>query len=121
MDGINLINPQFDIEFAGAKYAVRKATLDKIILFQTRFAELAKVNDPALESKVAAYCLFLILKDAKPNATEEWVAQNAPTVEMADVVEQFAFTSRQKAEVIRKLSQRNAPDRTQTAGGQSSE
>lgn len=120
MDGLNLINPSFQIEFAGAKYDVRKATLDKIILFQTRFAELAKVNDPAFESKIAGYCLYLILKDAKPDATEEWVMQSAPALEMADVLEQFAFMSRQKAEVIRKLSQRNAPGQTDQTGESSS-
>lgn len=109
MEGLKLINPEFDFEFAGKTYKVRKATLDKIILFQTRFKDLSDKKDPAIESKMAVYCIYLILKDVAPEATEDWVAQNTPTVEMADVIEQFAFMNRQKVEMLKKIQQRNAP------------
>jgi Glu-tRNA(Gln) amidotransferase subunit E-like FAD-binding protein len=108
MDSLKLINPEFDFEFAGTTYKVRKATLDKIILFQTRFNQLTEAKDPAVESKMTAYCLYLILKDIKADVTEEWVAQNTPQVEMVDVVEQFAFMNQQKVDVLRKILQRNA-------------
>lgn len=115
MDGLKLINPAFDFEFAGTVYQVKKATLDKIILFQTKFNELTTVKDPALEKRLAVYSLFLVLKDATPtipNLTEDWVAANTPDVEMMDVIEEFAFMNRQKVETLRQILQRNAPAQT---------
>jgi hypothetical protein len=115
MNGLKLINPQKDFEFAGTTYKVRNATLEKIILFQARFQKLTDEKDAAIQSKIAMYCIYLILKDATPvipDITEDWVAQNCPDVEMADVLEEFAFMNRQKVEVLRSLLQRNAPDQT---------
>lgn len=115
MDGLKLINPQKDFEFAGTVYKVRNANLEKIILFQAKFEELSKAQDPAMQPKIASYCLYLILKDAAPaipELTEAWVSQNCPDVEMADVIEEFSFMNRQKVEVLRSLLQRNAPAQT---------
>jgi hypothetical protein len=107
-DALKLINPEFDFEFAGTTYKVRKATLDKIILFQTRFNQLTEAKDPAISSKIAGYCIYLILKDIKADATEEWVQQNTPELEMLDVIEYFAFMNQQKVDMLRKILQRNA-------------
>ncbi len=113
MEALKLINPVFDFEFAGEVLKVKKATLDQVILFQTKFNELTEAKDPAVEKKMAAYCLFLVVSRVKPEATEQWVMENTPDVEMPDVVEQFGFLSRQKVEKLRgilnKESQRNAP------------
>lgn len=117
MDGLKLINPEFDFEFAGTTYKVKKATLEKVIQFQTRFNELTEAKDPAIEKKMAGYCVYLILRNAKTDATEDWVNENMPDVEMPDVVEYFAFMNRQKVELLRavlerKGTQQNAPIQT---------
>lgn len=122
-----MTNAPRTFSFAGKDYEVRNASLEKIGQFQTRFDELTKAQDPALQVKVSAYCLFLILKDATPaipEITEEWVAKNTPDVEMADVLEEFAFMNRQKVEKLRAFlngTQRNAPDQKEPAGPSSSQ
>lgn len=127
MDGLNLINPEFDFTFAGTTYKVKKATLDKVILFQTKFAQLTEAKDPAIEKKMAAYCLYLVLKSVKADVTEEWVQENTPDVEFPDVVEQFGFLNRQKVEILREVLNRGikkdspVQEKQETpAGGQSS-
>lgn len=115
MDGLKLINPEKPIQFAEKTYQVRNASLEKIIQFQTKFSELTTAKDAALQPKIAAYCLYLILKDASPaieNITEEWVQQNTGDVEMTDVLEEFSFMNRQKVEVLRRFLQGNAPVQT---------
>ncbi len=111
-NGLRLINPIFDFDFDGHTYQVRKASLEKVILFQTRFTQLTDAKDPAVEKKIAAYCIYLTLRDAIPEITEEKVAQTIPDVEMPDVVEYLGFMNRQKVELLRKILQRNAPDQT---------
>lgn len=120
MDGFKLINPEFDFEFCGAVFKVKKATLDKVIQFQNKFNELTEAKDPAIEKKMAVYCIYLILKDVKADATEEWVSQNTPDVEMADVVEHFGFMNRQKVALLRGILQRNAPVQNQDQTGEQS-
>jgi len=119
MDGLKLINPEQTIQIGDAIYTVHNATLEKVILFQAYFNKLTDAKDPAVEKKVAAYCLFLILQGANPaipSLTEEWVQQNAPDLEMADIVEQFAFMSRQKVALLRGILQRNAPELEKAKG-----
>lgn len=89
---------------------VRKATLEKVMLFQKRFKELSEAKDDAIEPRLTAYCLYLILKDTRPEITEQWVLENAPgDLGMFDVIEQFGFLNRQKVESLRMRNQRNAP------------
>ncbi len=111
MEALKLINAPFTFEFNDTKYEVKRANIEKVILFQTRFSELADKNDPAIEQKMAGYCIFLALKDVKTDVTEEWVNQNTPgDVVAADIIEHLGFMSRQKVEVLRRvLLQRNAP------------
>lgn len=123
MDGLKLINPEFDFEFAGSTYKVKKANLSQIILFQKRFAELTEQKDASIEKKIAGYCVYLILSGVKADATEEWVNGNLPDVEMTDILEYFGFMNRQKVELLRKVLNRedqlNAP--IQRTGEQSSQ
>lgn len=104
MDALKLINAEQPLEFNGETYQVKKANIAKVILFQTKFNELSDAKDPAIESKTAAYCLYLILKDVKLDVTEQWVLENAPgDISFADVVEQFGFMNRQKVAILRKV------------------
>lgn len=111
MEALKLINAPFPLEFAGETYQVKKANLEKVILFQTRMTELTNKEDAALEYKMAGYCLFLVLKDVKTDVTEEWVLENAPgDVPFAQIVEQFGFMNRQKVALLRAILERNAPE-----------
>lgn len=113
MDGLKLINPEFEFGFAGKEYKIRRANLEKVILFQKKMVELADAKDSAVDLKGAGYCLYLILKDADPSITENWVMENAPgDLDAYEVFENLGFMSRQKVELLKRLIQRNAPAQT---------
>jgi len=122
MEPLKLINAPFPLEFAGERFEVQKANLEKVILFQARFNKLTDEKDPAIEARMAGYCIYLALRDVKPGVTEEWVNSNVPgTIEFADVVEQLGFMSGQKVEILRKVLKRNSPETNQQAGPTSSQ
>lgn len=109
MDALKLINAEFPLDFGGETYQVKKANLEKVILFQTRFNDLTEAKDPAYESKMAGYCLYLVLRDVKKDVTEEWVSQNVPgDITMIDVIEQFGFMNQQKVALLRAIIKRNS-------------
>lgn len=121
MDSLKLINAEQPLDFNGETFQVKKASLAKVILFQTEFNKLSDAKDPAIETKMAAYCLYLILKDVKLDVTPEWVLDNvAGDINFADVVEQFGFMNRQKVAALRKVLG-NAPIQEETSGGSSSQ
>lgn len=122
MDALKLINAEFPLEFAGETHQVKKANLEKVILFQTRFTEWSDAKDPALESKAAGYCLYLVLKDVKEGITEDWVNKNVPgDITMLDIVEQFGFMNRQKVALARAIIERNAPGQKEPNGTSSTQ
>lgn len=117
MDALKLISAPFPLDFAGEKFEVKKANLEKVILFQTRFTELTEKKDPALESKMAGYCIFLALQGVKEGVTEQWVLDNCPgDISMIDVVDQLGFMNGQKVALLRAILQRNAPGTKTQAG-----
>jgi hypothetical protein len=115
---LKLTNPEIELEIGGETFHVKKATLEKVIPFQERFTKLIADKDVAADAKLAAYCIYLILKDVKPDVTEEWAMQNVPgDVEALTIIEQLGFMNRQKVDQLRKLTEKasaimNAPERT---------
>lgn len=73
-----LVNPEFDFNWNGQNYHVRKANLEKVVKYQERARTLAKDGDQSGEMKLVAYCIYLILQDAIPELTEEQVMKEAP-------------------------------------------
>lgn len=71
-----LVNPEFDFNWNGKSYHVRKANLEKVVLYQERARALAK--DGSGEMKLVGYCIYLILRDSIPDLTEEQVMKDAP-------------------------------------------
>ena len=72
----------------------RKANLEKAVLYQVRIKELVKNDDPAVDLKIAAYCLYLVLKDIEPSITEDFVLQNAPAdIDTLKCIETLGFMS----------------------------
>ncbi len=92
-----LVNPPFPIKFGGKEYMVRKANLEKAVLYQIRIKDLVKNDDPAVDLKIAAYCLYLVLKDVDSSITEEYVLQNAPgDIDTIKCIETLGFMSPQR-------------------------
>lgn len=116
MEGLKLINAEFDIEFANKTYKVRKASIEQVILFQTRMMSLADQKDSSLDIKAAAYCIFLTIQGSDKSITEDWVLQNAPgDLDPYDIFVQLGFMNRQKVDLMRGLI-RNASAQKTPAG-----
>lgn len=93
----DLINVPFSITFAGKEYTVRKANLEKAVLYQARLRQLAQDKDLAIDAKIAAYCLYLVLHDADSSITEEFVMQNATgSLNVMDWLIKLGFMTPQK-------------------------
>lgn len=73
-----LVNPEFDFNWNGTTYQVKKANLQKVVQYQERARALAESKDQGGETKLVAYCIYLILKDKIPDLTEEQVMNEAP-------------------------------------------
>jgi len=72
---IKLVNPEFEIEFMGQNYTVRKATLDKVVQYQSYVKEIKQTGTDA---NLIAHGLYLLLKDKIPDLTEQTVLENTP-------------------------------------------
>lgn len=97
---INLINPEFDINFDGATYRIRKATLDKAVAWQTKVKELD--NDPASNLKIMAYCIYIMLKDKIPDLSEEYVLSHIPAdIDSMELMVQLGFLNPSSLELVR--------------------
>jgi hypothetical protein len=73
---LKLVNPEFDIEFMGKVYHLKKASLRKTMEYQIRAGELK--NDPGSDAKLIAYAFYIMLKDQIPDLTEEIALDNVP-------------------------------------------
>ena len=103
---IKLTNPQFDIEFDGNKYTVRKANLDKFVQYQARVAELIKIQDPAKDVKVTAYCIYLILRDVYKDITEKEVLDKTPAdIDVIETLTELGFINPRKIERARQIQE----------------
>lgn len=99
---MKLVNPEFDFEFMDKSYRLRKATLDKAIQYQNKIAELDK--DPASDSKLVAFCVYIMLKDQEPELTEEIVLANLPAdLDALEILAFLGFIKSSKVEQAKKI------------------
>ena len=104
-----LVNPEFDFEFMGKVYTLRKATLDKAIQYQTKLKELS--GDSASDAKLISFCIYIMLKDQNSELTEEIVLNNIPAdIDALEVLTILGFMSPTKLneakEILKKIYQK---------------
>jgi hypothetical protein len=96
------VNPEFTIDFAGKTYSVRKANLEKAVLYQKKVKELR--DDPSADAKIIAYCLWLVLKDVDPSLDEARVMSNVPAdIDPLDLLITLGFINPQKVGIAKRL------------------
>lgn len=101
---IKLTNPEFQIEFDGKEYMVRKANLDKVVQYFQKVQELQDAKDPAGDFKIVSFCLFLLLKDKIPDLTQDIVAQNVPgDIDVIDTLATLGFINPEKVRTAKNL------------------
>jgi len=104
-DGEILTNAEFDYPFGGKSFKLKKASLQLVILFQRKAAEIGKENDPAGDLRIAAHALYLALHNADTTVTEEWVTENAPgDINVLEVLGQLGFLNQQKVALMNKMT-----------------
>ena len=101
---LRLVNPEFDFEFGGKQYKLRKATLDKAIQYQQKMKELDK--DIAADLKIIAFCIYVMLKDKDPDITENFVLENTPAdADALLILTTLGFISPSKMETAKKIQE----------------
>ena len=99
---LRLVNPEFEFEFIGNVYKLRKATLEKAIEYQQKIKELN--NEPGSDAKLLAFCIFIMLKEQVPYLTEEEVLKNIPAdVDTLEVLAKLGFINPSKLEQANKI------------------
>ena len=110
---LKLTNPEFEFEFAGQNYTVRKANLDKAVQYQEKVKELMGNKDAGSDLKLVAYCIYLILKDQITDLTFEQVMQGTPAdIDVVECLVTLGFINPKKAEVTKKIEEAIAKNST---------
>jgi hypothetical protein len=101
-----LVNPPITFKFAGKEYQVKKANLEKALLYQRRLKELNEQKATSPELRLSAYAIFIVLKDVDPEITEDFVLQNTPAdIDVLECLTMLGFMSPQQMERARKVEE----------------
>jgi hypothetical protein len=102
MDSLpNILNTEFPFEFDGGTYQVKKASLRKISLYQQRLKTLQ--GQDGADPLIAAYCIFLTLRDALPELTEDFVLDNVGDVDVLSLLTTLGFINPDKLKMAMRL------------------
>jgi hypothetical protein len=97
-----LVNPEFDFEFVGTVYHLRKATLDKAVSYQEKIKSLG--DKPGAELELIAFCVSLMLRDQDPTITEEYALQHLPAdIDVLEVLTFLGFMNPSKQAKARQI------------------
>lgn len=112
-DALKLTNSKVSFEFDGKAYEVDRANLTKVIAFSQKTVELSKEKTVGLDERLAAFAIYLVLKDHIDGLTEEQVLEKCPAVELQEVLVILGFVSQQKMAVLQKMRDllENSPEK----------
>lgn len=100
-----LVNPEFEFEFNGKQYKIRKANLEKAIKYQAKAQEFFKNKEDGYDLKLAAYCIYLVLSDQEPELTYEKVLEVTPgDIDPMECFVTLGFMNPKKAEMAKRVS-----------------
>jgi hypothetical protein len=101
-----LVNAPFTFSFAGKEYNIKKANLEKAILYQQKMKELQNAGDPTPDLKLAAYCIYIVLSEVDNAITEQFVLQNTPAdIDVLECLTTLGFMNPQRKELAKKMEQ----------------
>jgi hypothetical protein len=101
-----LVNPAFTFSFAGKDYEVKKANLEKAVLYQQKIVSLRDLKESAVDLKLVAYCIFIVLKDVDPSITEDFVFQNTPAdIDVGECLTTLGFMSPRRMEQAKQIEE----------------
>lgn len=101
-----LTNSEFDFEFNGKVYHIRKANLDKAAQYQQKVKELTDAKDTQADVKILSFCISLVLREIDPEVTPEFVMQNAPAdTDPLECLTTLGFVNPKRLEATRKIQE----------------
>ena len=96
-----LVNPPFQFEWNGKTYEVKKANLMQVVSYQTRVKQLLETKEDGAEAKIAAYVIYLMIKDQEQGLTEQMVMENTSgTVDLFELLVTLGFAKPMKETAI---------------------
>ncbi len=101
-----MTNTEFDYTLGGKTYSIKRASIKQVILFQRKVMEIQKEpeQDAGADLRIVAYAIYLLLKEADPNITEDFVQENAPgDIDAMATFQQLGFMNQQKMAIANKL------------------
>jgi hypothetical protein len=102
-----LINPKFTFKFAGKEYLVKKANLRQGIQYRQKVKELLDAKDENQDSKLVAFCIFLILKEVDNSITEEFVLENTPAdIDVLGTLEMLGFINPKQVQAAKVIQEK---------------
>lgn len=105
-----LLNPEFTFKFAGKDYLVRKANLKQGILYQDKVQELLEHKTASVDLQLVGFCIWLILKEADPTITEDYVLNNTPAdIDVVGTLTVLGFMNPKQGETARRLTENQNP------------
>lgn len=103
-DGEILTNTDFEFEFGGQKYTLKRASLRQVMEWQRQSVEINKVNDGTTDLKLAAKAIYLALQTVDKNITEDDVLDKTPgDIDVIATLQLLGFMSQQKVGAMQKL------------------
>ncbi len=109
-----LVNPPFSFTWNEKTYEVKKANLSQVVLYQARVKQIIDEKKDGAEALIAAYCIWLILKDKEDGLTEQFILDNTPgAIDLVDLLTTLGFVKPTKETAILKTPVPTTPDSSQ--------
>lgn len=107
-----LVNPAFQFEWNGKTYEVKKANLAQVVQYQAKVKELIAGGEAGADQKIAAYCIYLLLKAQEPDLTEEKVLNETPGgIDLMELMMTLGFLKPTKeTTAIPEVKEQTTPD-----------
>jgi len=104
-EGQTMTNTEFDFFFGGKTHKVKKVNLRQVMDFQRKVAEIQKDKDPAADSRMAAYAIYIVLHSIDANITEDYILDNASgEIDLLETITKFGFMNQRKMGMMSRVS-----------------
>lgn len=106
---IDLVNPDITLTYKGETLSVRKATIRQVLAYQERRDQIFEEKQRGGDQRLAAFGVYLLLKDKVPNLTEDDVLDNMPgNVNVLELLGKLGFIEPEKLEMMKRLQNQSS-------------
>jgi hypothetical protein len=112
-----LANTEFEFVLGDKTYLLRKANIDKGILFRKKAKELsASEDDGANDLRMVSFAIYIALLDQEPTLTEATVTSLIPAdIDVLGILTRLGFMKPLTGQPFRKTEPLNQPSTTDSS------